>query len=284
MLQKMNRGLAAGLIMLSVLLLAGFAGKTYTLRYAPKEGAKITYKGTTTVEQTMEMMGQENTTDIAAEVTMTVLVESIDEKGNIAYVVSTDSLRSTIRSMMMDTTLVNPEWIIGKRKRYTVSARGKSISSESIDSVATGGQLAGMMGSVDRSWNLPLLPEKPVAVGDTWSDTVTDTMARKGGEILSTRSMKAVLSAVVDTLGYTCARISYTGDLELNGSFEQQGMKIGFEGEGPMDGTYYVDLKSGLLVAHINELELDATIGMTGQMSMTIPQSSITKSTLVIKK
>ncbi len=283
MLPSQNRILAAGLVVIIALLLTGFSEKNYTLRYAPKKDTVLKYKSTTETEQTMEMMGQESTTEVNAEAVMSVLVENVEDDGTIAYVVKIDSMIARLSSPMMgDTTLTAPEWVVGKRKRHFTSPLGKTLKTEQIDSVSAGGRLASMLSSVENSFTLPTLPEKAIAVGESWSDVVQDTIVREGGQIISMRSVDAVLTGIVDTLGHTCARVSFTGDAEVSGNFQQQGMKIGFEGEGPLDGTFYFDFKKGILVTLVTEFELDATIGMTGQMSMTIPQTTITKSTIVL--
>jgi hypothetical protein len=92
------------------------------------------------------------------------------------------------------------------------------------------------------------------------------------------------VAAEVDTLGYKSLRLTYKGTLKVKGEGTQMGMNIFFEGEGPVTGTAYFAPKEGLLVGMISDSNLEATIAITGQMSMTMPQSTSTKTTMVLFK
>jgi hypothetical protein len=56
------------------------------------------------------------------------------------------------------------------------------------------------------------------------------------------------------------------------------------EGEGPSSGVAYFAPKEGVLVVATNNTDLEMTIALTGQMSMTIPQSTSTKTVVTLVK
>jgi hypothetical protein len=127
-------------------------------------------------------------------------------------------------------------------------------------------------------------PAKEVKQGDTWAHTSMDSIKQGEGKIYVTPNQTYTLGADVDTLGYHCVRISYTGTMALKGDGSMQGMKYFVEGEGPSFGTAYFAPKEGLLVVVTSNSDLEMTIALTGQMSMTIPQSTSTKVSVVLVK
>jgi hypothetical protein len=134
------------------------------------------------------------------------------------------------------------------------------------------------------SMTLIELPEKEVKAGDSWTTSNTDTVTQGGGKIIVTPNNTYSVAGEVDTLGYKCVRISYTGKATIKGEGTQMGMNFCIEGEGPTAGTAYFAPKEGLLVALATTSDLEMTIALTGQMSMTIPQSNATKLAMVLVK
>jgi len=99
-----------------------------------------------------------------------------------------------------------------------------------------------------------------------------------------TPSITYTVAGEVDTLGYKCVRLSYKGKTALKGNGVNMGMNFSVEGEGPNSGTAYFAPRAGLLVAVVGSSDLETTVALTGQMNMTIPQSTETKLTVVLVK
>jgi hypothetical protein len=258
------------------------AAGTYKLAYRLQKGQRLKYQTMVSTQQSMEMMGQEMNTTIEGVSLMHIDVAEVDKNGNLTIVYALDSLRTHVKNPQIDSTFRNPEGLLGKRTQQVISALGTKIRTTVLDTVALGG----MMGQLAQQSNLNLveLPDKEVKSGDTWAHTTTDTIKQGEGKIIVSPKQTYKIGAEVDTLGYHCVRISYAGTTAIKGDGKNMGMNYFVEGEGPSSGTAYFAPKEGLLVAVTNNSDLEMTIALTGQMSMTIPQSTSTKVSVVLVK
>ncbi|MCI0691199.1 hypothetical protein L0337_04225 [candidate division KSB1 bacterium] len=284
-LQKFSK-ITVGAVVISMLagLAVAAAGGPYKLAYRMKKGQRLNYRMTMTVDQSMEMHGNEMNSNIDGATALHVEVEEVGKEGNITFVYALDSLRTHVKSPQMDSTFRNPEELIGKRNRQTISVLGKKIKSEVVDSVNLSGMLAQAGIGRQSSFQLIELPEKEVRIGDSWTTSQMDTSKQGNLKIVSTPNATYTVAGEVDTLGFKCLRLTYKGTLKIKGEGTQMGMNLFFEGEGPVAGTAYFAPTEGLLVGVISDLNLEATIALTGQMSMTIPQSTSTKTAIVLVK
>jgi len=273
-------------VLFAVSIVAGLAlaAGSYKLGYRLQKGQRLKYQTNVKVDQSMEMMGQEMTTAIESASLLNVEVENVDKDGNTTIVLAVDSFSTHIKNSQIDTTFKNPEGLVGKRMRQVISGHGKKISSAVIDSVKLAGMLA-QLGGQQSSLNLIELPDHEVKPGDTWSVSKTDTMKQGAdGKAIVSPNHTYTIGAEVDTLGYHCIRISYTGTVSVKGEGKNMGMNYFAEGEGPSSGTVYFAPKEGLLIAAINNSDIEMTIALTGQMSMTIPQSTSTRTAVTLVK
>lgn len=278
------------LLMLALLtgsIVAGLAiaASTYKLAYRLQKGQRLKYQTIVKLDQSMEMMGQEMTSTIAGISLMHLDVENVDKDGNVTVVYALDSLRTHIKSQNppVDSTFRNPDALIGKRTRQVMNARGRKLKSAVVDSVKLAG-MAAQIGGQHSSLHLIELPGKGVKTGESWTVSNTDTVQQNDGKLFLTPNHTYTIGADVDTLGYKCVRISYTGTMAIKGDMKNMGMTLFIEGEGPSSGTAYFAAKEGLLVAATNDSDLEMTIALTGQMNMTIPQSTSTRIVVTLVK
>ncbi len=272
---------------LILVLLAGLvmAAGPYKLAFRMKKGQRLTYKMKTSTEQSMEMMGQEMTSAVNGASSLHMEVEDVSKDGHITFVYAIDSLWTHVKSSMaqLDSTIKNPEGLIGKRTRVTMSATGKKINSVVVDSAKLS-MVMQMAGLRQNSFSFLELPDKELKPGDSWAHDKADTMAQGGGKIVINTATTYTVAGEVDTLGYKCLRLTSKGKITLKGEGMQMGAKLFFEGEGPASGVSYFAIKEGLLVAVVSNSDMEATIAVTGQQNMTIPQSTSTKNSLVLAK
>ena len=174
--------------------------------------------------------------------------------------------------------------LIGKRSRQTISALGKKLKTEVVDSIKLSALLAQAGGSRTSLLSLIELPEKEVKNGDSWTTSQTDTFKQGNMKVVITPNATYTVGSEVDTLGYKCLRLAYKGTIKIKGEGTQMGMNVFVEGEGPVTGTAYFAPAEGLLVGTISDSNLEATIALTGQMTMTMPQSTSTKTTVMLVK
>jgi len=263
--------------------LAVGAGNAYKLAYRMKKGQRLKYKTTMNVQNSMEMQGREMTSGSDAVSVLRLEVEEVGKDGNITFVYALDSLNVTAKTPQGDQTIQNPEGMIGKRTRQIMTTAGKKLKSVVVDSMQLPGLLA-QSGGRRSAFSFIELAEKEVKAGDSWTASTADTNAQTGGQIIVAANTTYTIAGEVDTLGYKCLRITYNGKINLKGNGVNMGMNFSVEGEGPNNGTAYFAPKEGMLVAVVGTSDLESTIALTGQMSMTIPQSTASKVAIVLVK
>ena len=285
-LQKLSK-ITVGAVAISTLVglaLAAVVGGPYKLAYRMQKDQYLKYAMSMKVDQSMEIQGSEMTTDVEGVSSLYIEVENTGKDGSITFVYSIDTLLTHVKSMQLDTTFMNPQGLVGKRTRLMISATGKKLKSVVVDSVKLTGMFAQLAGGRQSTFNLIELPENEVKIGDFWTNTTPDTSAQSGGKVVIMPTITYRVAAEVDTLGYKCLRLNYNGKIALKGEGTNMGMNFFVEGEGPTTGIAYFAPKEGLLVAVLSITDLEMTIALTGQMSMTIPQSTSTKTLMVLGK
>ncbi len=282
-LQKLSKLLVVTLAVSMIASLALAAG-AYKLIYRLQKGQNLKYKMNLSMNTSAEMMGQEMNSSVDGSSSMHIDVEQVSKEGNVTFVQTVDSAWVHIKSagpQSIDSTFRNPEGVAGKRTRQEITARGKKVKSVDVDSVELAG-VAAQMPSQLSSFQLFELPENDVKIGDTWSVSTTDSVSQGGAKFIVTPSRTFTMGAEIDTMGYKCVRLVYKGTTSLKGEGTNGGMKLFFEGEGPNEGVVYFAIKEGVIVTVIDNSDLEMTIALTGQMSMTIPQSTSTKTVVTL--
>lgn len=254
------------------------------LAYQMKKGQQLKYKTTMNVQNSMEMQGREMTTSSEITSALHLDIEEVGKDGKFTYVHALDSLSVTAKTPQGDQSFINPEGMIGKRTRQTISALGKKLNSVIVDSMQVPPALAQGGGGRQGAFRFVDLPEKEVKIGATWTMSTPDTNTQMGGQIIVTPTSTYTVTGEVDTLSYKCLRLSYTGKLVIKGNGVNMGMNFTIEGEGPTSGAVYFAPKEGLLVAMTGNSDMESTVALTGQMSMTIPQSTATKMSFILVK
>lgn len=271
--------------LLASMVLAG-AGSVYKMAFTMKKGQRLKYKAKTSTEQSMEMMGREMSSSIHNATVMHLDVEDVNKAGDFTFVYAIDSMQTKVKNAMMglDSTYTNPAGVIGKRTRLTMNAAGKKLSSVILDSVKLSGVMAQMSGGRQNTFNLIELSGKEMKTGESWTTDKTDTLSQTGGKLFLTTAITYTVGSEVDTLGYKCVRIMTKGKSSIKGEGTQMGAKLFFEGEGPTSGVAYFAPKEGLLVGMTSDSDMEMTIAVTGPQNMTIPQTTATKTSLVLVK
>jgi hypothetical protein len=276
--------ISVGVALASLLAtLAVGAVNSYKLAYRMKKGQRLKYKTTMNVQNSMEMQGREVTTGSDAVSVLRLEVEEVGKDGNVTFVYALDSLNVMVKTPQGDQSFENPEGMIGKRTRQIITTAGKKLKTVEIDTMQFPGALA-QSGGRRPAFSLIELAEKEVKTGDSWTASTADTNAQSGGQIIVGANTTYTVAGEVDTLGYKCLRITYNGKINLKGNGVNMGMNFSVEGEGPNNGMAYFAPKEGLLVAVVGTSDLETTIALTGQMSMTIPQSTANKVAIVLVK
>ncbi len=248
------------------------AQQTHTLKYRFEKGKVYRYADSVLVNTTQEMMGQEM--KVASNISSAARVEAVDVKAGGVFVlmISSDSMRVSMKSPRGDTTMT-PTELIGKRTRVTMKETGDVVRRETIDSVKSAGMARGL--PQREMFRTHTLPVKPVAIGEKWTTTRSDTTEAMGGKNVSAATIEYTLAGKEKFGGWECLKITYAGKVAITGKGSMMGMDVFTEGTGTVSGTVLFDESAGLLVADQGKFTNEMTAALTGAQNMTIPISQV---------
>jgi len=274
-------GIAA--VLLNLNFNSGYASDSNKLRYKMKKGTTLNYTMESTMESLQEVMGSEIESTTQSKAKIKITSEGQNKDGNLIFIMVYESMVIELLSSMMDSTFEDPEGLLGKRVRKTITPSGDQIESVELDSIKLGMLVQGGGLSSSREF-LPNLPEGELKMGQTVSQTDVDSLNTLGGTTVSKSEVEFTLIGNETKLGYDCLKIAVKGTVNLEGDGSMQGMKFFIEGDGDFQSTLYFAPKEGFLVAAEKQTDIEMTAAVTGQMSMTIPITQSVKSNITLVK
>jgi len=265
-------------VLISVLMTGTLpAQEKFSLEFSYKQGQVFRYRSSSTYDMTQEMNGQEMKMSGTNSSVLKLEVESVSAGGNMTFINSYEEMKSSMKNNMMDTTIIQND-VIGKRGKVVIDKPGKEISKEMIDTVKSDrGAGAGSIASM-YSVNFVKLPDNPVAIGEKWTYSHTDTTKMGEGYTVTSAETEYTLLQKEMKDGHECFNIAIVSKSETTGKLMQMGMEVFLEGSAESRGAAWIDPKLGILVARETESTQDITYALTGQMKMSIPSTQIIKS------
>jgi len=265
-------------VLISVLMTGTLpAQEKFSLEFSYKQGQVFRYRSSSTYDMTQEMNGQEMKMSGTNSSVLKLEVESVSAGGNMTFINSYEEMKSSMKNNMMDTTIIQND-VIGKRGKVVIDKSGKEISKEMIDTVKSDrGAGAGSIASM-YSVNFVKLPDNPVAIGEKWTYSHTDTTKMGEGYTVTSAETEYTLLQKEMKDGHECFNIAIVSKSETTGKLMQMGMEVFLEGSAESRGAAWIDPKLGILVARETESTQDITYALTGQMKMSIPSTQIIKS------
>jgi hypothetical protein len=233
----------------------------------------------------MEMMGQNVETVTDASTGYTIEGKGLDKKKNIKTEATFTSMSMVTQSPQGENNY-DTSSIIGKPFGVTFSPLGKSLEYSGIDSTMVLNLGQGGTRSVKDLFRNPLqdMPDHPVKIGDTWTQSDSVTVPQGGLNITVKTEGTLTLKGFEEQDGFECAKIAIEGTGTIDGQGQQMGMDVAIEGDIESHGTIYFAYKKGVLVKSQSESFTEMTAALSGQMNMTIPISQESKSELKLSK
>ena len=253
-----------------------FAQETYNLSYKFSKGKTYLYKNETASNMTQEVMGREMKFDNTANDVVRFVVNDVASNGDAELVFSLDSAVVTTSMMGRDTTMdVSSQ--LGKRVKATITPIGEVKNFEELDSVAASNRFVSLSQVVNGFF--ARFAGKEIKTGDTWNNSVIDTIKNFGGAIIDTTDYVYTLAGKENKLGHNCLKIPFTSNLKLEGKGNMQGMDLYINGTGKASGTIYFDAENGMLIYSQTNMDNDMTMATSGAQSMVIPITQSVKAT-----
>ncbi len=273
-------------VIVFVAVSGGLAKSPYTLVYKPQLGKGMIYATESQQKTTQEMAGQEIVSEGSSQSKIELMPQSLSPNDNFICIARYLDKSTKLKNRLMDTTLVESDQC-NKRVEIEFDKLGKVLQVTLLDSFP---QPAGMMrmGAIDPKLAfkrlLRELPDRPVDLGDTWTKVTIDSISVMGMKLNVTTDPKFTLVGEEEMLGYKCLKVTYTGNVSVEGKGSQMGNEFFFEGSGKAEGTFYFAPEEGLLVSEEVITDQEMTIAISGQVNMTIPQTTSTHSKTVLVK
>lgn len=259
----------------------GVPADGYTLKYKLDKGKVLRYSNTMTQQISQEIMGMKNegSTTISSEVTVTGEGETAD--GNIAAVVTYDSITIDLTSPMGNSNLHNPPAWIGKRVRKVIDSSGDQISTQNLDTFSSPGPGQELPTAIEFFFNLP---KDEVFLNQSAMVFDEDAFEISGLKVSPKSEMEYTVLGEEKLRGYDCVKIAVKGGVGLTGEGQNSGMDMKLNGDGTMEGTLYFAPKEGLLVMMESSSTVETQVNITGPQEMTIPQTQSVKSKMELIK
>ena len=248
----------------------GSLEKGMIMKYAAVPGQDMKYRGTMSMEQKMDVMGQEFAITADAEQLFRFQLQS-GNGNNLDYTVTLEEMTSAIHTPRgdMDAKL---EGAIGKSFSMTINPWGKELEINGADEIMYDygmGDMKSISGDVMAFF--PDLPGYPVRPGDSWSSTDSVTENSTSTEMLLVFNNTNTFEKLETVNGHECMKINvtYTGTIEGEGT--QEGMELYTTGELSGKGTWYYAYKEGIFVKQEMEGTGKTNTQVKGPQEMTIP-------------
>ena len=265
---------------MAAISLQAVSQEKFSLTYKPETGKSYRYRSENSYTATQEMMGSEMTVTGNSTSVVRYDIEKVSPEGVITLLASMEEMTVHTNAMGMDTTISQTD-LAKNRVRQEISPNGEVISETKLDS--TSAKKGGLSSRILGDNALTVLPANPVASGEKWTTSGTDSTDTEGSQTVTAYTARFELAGRESRNGHDCLKVNYTKTFELTGKMNQMGMDMFLEGDGESTGTYWFDDALGLLISDESTLRQDITMALTGQAQMTIPSSQVVtmKNTLV---
>lgn len=253
----------------------------FILNYRLAADEMWNYNSTASQSMNMEQMGQ--SIDVKIN-NYTIKGNGINNQKNISATITVDSM-SIVSSGMGREDKPDLSPFIGKSFGLTFTAKGKELELPGADSLTID---LGMMGGGKQSIKtyfrtiLPDLPNRPVKIGDTWTEQDTSKVKQGGMDINVNTTSTHTLEAMETIEDIECLKIATESKGTLEGEGQQMGANLNFEGDIEATGTWYFAYKKGLFVKSNSEIFMEGNIVVSGPADMTMPITQETKSEVKI--
>lgn len=263
----------------------GNANTGFLLAYRPNLGDVYYYQSSTDGVNTTEREGESMEFTNKRKYAFHLQLEGKDSLNR--FILTIDSLSSEMDYSGGSRSMDYGE-IQGKRLRVGISPDGRSKTISPIDSIPLprfGGIRISGGGNRLAAFQIGFfpLPQRPLKVGDTWSESRKDTTKSSGRfnmtRIIS-RNLKYTVLGEEEKLGLRCLHLKIESEYERESFGKMGGSQISSEGSGETVAEVWFAYREGILVQYSRDDFFEGTTAYSGQMNATMPSSNQTKSVL----
>jgi hypothetical protein len=240
------------------------------LRYNFEKGKTYQYSTIVESKTSGQSMGTEFTMTSGADFDYSLSLMS-KKAGEITLKVVFEKFNVKLNMPMMgfnDTTIEMQEYV-GKRVKFVVTDKGKTLSVTPIDTIPP--SRLQMMASISPAelfkQILLELPEKDMEVNDSWKKNNPDTISRGGMKMVVKPNIEFKIVGAEKKNDLTCWKIGINGTSTIEGSGNQRGADVTIDGTVKIKGAAFFAPAKGVAVFTEQTSETDMTTTATGSQT-----------------
>ena len=269
---------------LSILLLAFSASVTSLhcteptrLCYSAPVGTAVKYEATSTLGQSLTVMGREVISEVTTKLGLTVTVkERIMQRCSLQIAWSDGQLTTrTIgneQDSHTDSTMRVPTF--GLTQEILLAPNGIEISKQTTSETPQQAEVLAMIRATKIPEHLFItLPSSSVVPGFRWTQAIADTSAapQGRGSVVTSGTATYTYRGVTDTLGKKCWVIEIaSSDLTQRGTLYGAAIAMRIDGSGSMHGVSLLEARTGLLLQSQSQLQTQVVMASTDQNNANI--------------
>jgi hypothetical protein len=292
---KLHGKMCLAAVAAALLMLAGCAARTahvdiwgdpatgLNLSYRIPAESALTYVSQSDSSEVTEVMGQ--TIEMITEGGSRYAFRTIGEQeGNLELEVTVEDMSLDISSPQGNIT-PDLSGILGKSFKMILSPQGKELDvseAAKLEYDLVAGQTRNLQSGFQTIF--PDLPESAVKAGDSWPSYAKIEEESDTNEVKIEMEMENTLVGFETIDGWECARVESKITGTVSGKGSQQGMDLMTSGELTGKDTWYFAYKEGFLVKILSEVEVDATIEVSGPTSMSLPTTRVMNMEMTLSK
>jgi len=278
-----------------VFLLAGCAAKTANVNIwgDPETGLNLTYRipsdyaltydSTSDSSEVSEVMGQ--TIEVLTDGTSKYSFRTVGETdGNLQLEVTIDGLSMDINSPQGN-VIPDMKGLIGKSFKMTLSPLGEELDASeaaALEYELIAGQTRNLQSGFQTIF--PDLPDRAVKIGDSWPSYASIEEESDTNSMKIEMEMENTLVGFETVDGLECAKVESKITGTVTGEGTQQGMNLTTSGNLKGTDTWYFAYAEGYLVKIASEVEVDASVEVSGAADMTIPTTRVMNMEMILVK
>lgn len=244
------------------------------LTYRIPSDTALFYESVSESSEVSDVMGQ--TIEVSTDGSSRYGFRTIGEvDGNLQLDVTIDRMSIDISSPQGSITPDLSD-IMGKSFKMILSPQGKELDTSEaakLEYELMAGQTRNLQSGFQTVF--PDLPQSSVKVGDSWPSYATIEEKSDTNAVKIEMEIENTLLGFETIDGFECVKIQSQISGSVTGEGTQQGMNLATSGDLTGKDTWYFAYKEGYLVKIVSEVEVEATVEVTGPTNLTIPSTRV---------
>ena len=244
------------------------------LTYRIPSDKALIYESVSDSSEVSDVMGQ--TIEVATDGSSRYGFRTIGVvDGNLQLEVSIDGMSIDISSPQGSIT-PDLSGIMGKSFKMILSPQGNEMDTSEAAKLEYE-MMAGQTRNLQSGFQtvFPDLPLTAVKIGDSWPSYAVIEEKSDTNAVKIEMEMENTLLGFETIDGLECVKIESKISGSVTGEGTQQGMNLATSGDLTGKDTWYFAYKEGYLVRLVSEVEVEATVEVTGPTNLTIPSTRV---------